>query len=62
MFYIVTDLITEMDPNHDGKITYQEFVLIMKYIEQKNGSSLHLSPSAKSMQSKSPSNISEMGS
>ena len=25
----------ELDPNHDGKITHEEFVLILKYIEQK---------------------------
>jgi len=26
----------ELDPNHDGKITHEEFILIMKYIEQKS--------------------------
>jgi len=25
----------ELDSNHDGKITHEEFVLILKYIEQK---------------------------
>jgi Ca2+-binding EF-hand superfamily protein len=29
------ELIQELDPNHNGDITYEEFVLIMKYIEQK---------------------------
>jgi Ca2+-binding EF-hand superfamily protein len=29
------ELIQELDPNHYGDITYEEFVLIMKYIEQK---------------------------
>ena len=28
----------ELDPNHDGKITHEEFILIMKYIEQKQSS------------------------
>ena len=28
----------ELDPNHDGKITEDEFILIMKYIEQKQAS------------------------
>ena len=32
---IVDELITELDPNHSGQITFEEFVLIMKYIEQK---------------------------
>lgn len=27
------ELIQELDPNHNGEITYEEFVLIMKYIE-----------------------------
>ena len=25
----------ELDPNHDGRITQEEFILIMSYIEQK---------------------------
>ena len=29
------DLINELDPNHDGKITQEEFILILSYIEQK---------------------------
>ena len=28
-------LIEELDPSHSGQITFEEFVLIMKYIEQK---------------------------
>ena len=32
---LVSELIIELDPNHDGQITYEEFILIMKYIEQK---------------------------
>ena len=31
----VDELIYELDPNHSGQITHEEFVLIMKYIEQK---------------------------
>jgi Ca2+-binding EF-hand superfamily protein len=32
---VASDLVMELDPNHDGKITHEEFILIMKYIEQK---------------------------
>jgi len=32
---LVAELIQELDPNHDGKITHEEFILILKYIEQK---------------------------
>jgi len=32
---VVSELISELDPNHDGSITFEEFILIMKYIEQK---------------------------
>ena len=35
-FCTVSELIMELDPNHDGKITHEEFILIMKYIEQKS--------------------------
>ncbi len=30
---IVRDLIFSIDPNHDGKITYEEFLSIMRHIE-----------------------------
>ena len=33
IFFSVHDLINELDPNHDGKITQEEFILIMSYIE-----------------------------
>lgn len=29
----VNDLINELDPNHDGRITQEEFILILSYIE-----------------------------
>lgn len=35
IFSIVDELIFELDPNHNGQITQEEFNLIMKYIEQK---------------------------
>ena len=35
LFVKVDELIYELDPNHSGQITHEEFVLIMKYIEQK---------------------------
>ena len=31
--FLVSELISELDPNHDGSITFEEFILIMKYIE-----------------------------
>jgi len=33
MLSIVRDLIFSIDPNHDGKITYEEFLSIMRHIE-----------------------------
>jgi hypothetical protein len=30
----------ELDPNHDGEITEEEFMLVMKYIQQKTTSTL----------------------
>ena len=30
---LVDDFILELDPNHDGKITEEEFMLVMKYIQ-----------------------------
>ena len=30
--FIVDDFILELDPNHDGEITEEEFMLVMKYI------------------------------
>ena len=30
---IVDDFILELDPNHDGEITEEEFMLVMKYIQ-----------------------------
>ena len=33
MLAIVRDLIFSIDPNHDGKITYEEFLSIMRHIE-----------------------------
>lgn len=32
-WFLVSDLIMELDPNHDGKVTHEEFILVMKYIE-----------------------------
>lgn len=32
------DLLYQLDPNHDGKITFDEFQQVMKYIEQRFGS------------------------
>ena len=29
---LVDDFILELDPNHDGEITEEEFMLVMKYI------------------------------
>lgn len=36
MTVVVLNLIRDLDPNHDDKINQEEFILIMKYIEQKN--------------------------
>lgn len=51
----VQELITDLDPKHDGKITHEEFILILKYIEQKNSQSPSvgkgLSPSHKASNS-----------
>jgi|1048.fasta_scaffold128199_1 hypothetical protein len=33
MLAIVRDLIFSIDPNHDGKISYEEFLSIMRHIE-----------------------------
>ena len=30
---LVDDFILELDPNHDGEITEEEFMLVMKYIQ-----------------------------
>ena len=32
---LVDDFILELDPNHDGEITEEEFMLVMKYIQQR---------------------------
>ena len=32
----VQELLIDMDPNHDGEITEEEFSLIFKYISQRN--------------------------
>lgn len=32
----ITALISDLDPNHEGDFNLEEFILIMKYIEQKN--------------------------
>jgi len=37
-FFLVEDLIIELDPDHSGTINEEEFMLILKYIEQKNNS------------------------
>ena len=29
-------LINDLDPNHSGDLNHEEFILILKYIEQKN--------------------------
>ena len=34
------DLIAELDPLHQGDVSYEEFILIMKYIEQKGITSM----------------------
>ena len=36
---LVEDLIYEMDPNHDGVITEEEFSVICKYISQRGNPS-----------------------
>ena len=33
--FLVDDFILELDPNHDGEITEEEFMLVMKYIQQR---------------------------
>jgi len=30
--FLVEELLTELDPNHDGQISEEEFMLILKYI------------------------------
>jgi len=35
----VEELLTELDPNHDGQISEEEFMLILKYIQQKKSTS-----------------------
>jgi len=32
----ITALIKDLDPNHEGDFNLEEFILILKYIEQKN--------------------------
>ena len=32
IFLSVDEFILELDPNHDGEITEEEFMLVMKYI------------------------------
>jgi Ca2+-binding EF-hand superfamily protein len=32
---VVEEFIMELDPNHDGEITEEEFMLVMKYIQQR---------------------------
>jgi len=34
---VVNDLIYTLDPNHDGKISYEEFQLVIKHIEERLG-------------------------
>lgn len=34
----ITALIKDLDPNHEGDFNLEEFILILKYIEQKNSS------------------------
>ena len=34
---VVDDLIFSLDPNHDGKITFEEFREVMKHIEDRLG-------------------------
>ena len=33
--FLVDEFILELDPNHDGEITEEEFMLVMKYIQQR---------------------------
>jgi Ca2+-binding EF-hand superfamily protein len=33
--WVVSDLVQEIDPNHDGKIMFDEFCTVMKHIEQR---------------------------
>ena len=37
--FAVEELIYELDPNHDGKITEEEFSVVCKYIAQRGQSS-----------------------
>ena len=39
IYALVEDLIYEMDPNHDGVITEEEFSVICKYISQRSNPS-----------------------
>jgi len=34
------EFILELDPNHDGEITEEEFMLVMKYIQQRTSTQL----------------------
>jgi hypothetical protein len=36
-YELVVDLILSLDPNHDGKITFDEFREVMKHIEERLG-------------------------
>jgi hypothetical protein len=59
----IDSLVNELDPNHGDKYSFQEFMLIMQYIEhnKKSNELPVIRPSQKSL-SKSPSSISHIGS
>jgi hypothetical protein len=54
----VTEFIHDLDPKHEDAINAQEFMLIMKYIEQKNETNVLPAISSARSLSKSPSNMS----
>ena len=54
----VTEFIHDLDPKHEDAINAQEFMLIMKYIEQKNETNVLPAISSARSLNKSPSNMS----
>lgn len=36
IFVLVEDLMVELDPNHQGDVNEEEFLLILKYIQQRS--------------------------
>ena len=53
----IVDLISDLDPNHEDSVNAQEFMLMMKYIEQKKETKLPNISSKRSINA-SPSNAS----